>query len=512
MKRKFILLICVLYAGVSVFSGCAKSSDGSSVPNQENSEVVTTAAKPAVTLPVTSKQPVNEILASYVEFGIDKTIKQDFNKKVSENCKIPIISVTTRDSEEIVSLEEYTSCVVDVFNCEDKFTIDEASAGIRVRGNSSAYYGDVNQILNNTVPYRIRFDTKTNMLGLNGGAEFRSWVLLKSDWDLIRNDIAFRMGRAIMDGKYFCSDSQLVHLYVNEEFQGIYLLCEQCQVNKNRVDVTEPEEGYTGTDIGYYLEMDNYAASDTDNYYITMDYCGAAVTDINGETRQFVPAEYSVKNDLYSQDQIDFIDKYADNLFKIVYEACENGNYLTFDENFDLTESQYKNAEETVRAVMDIGSAVDMYILYEIVHDYDCGEGSFYFCVDFSEKSRHSKLTFTSPWDFNWAYSDSPDGKYYAGGFCDQSFADQYGDRSNPWFILLIKQDWFLDAVSEKWSEMKNSDVLKNCISEETKILEKYKSDLNKTDEWATDCSYELIDWILNRIDWLDEQWLDRVA
>lgn len=57
---------------------------------------------------------------------------------------------------------------------------------------------------------------------------------------------------------------------------------------------------------------------------------------------------------------------------------------------------------------------------------------------------------------------------------------------------------------------MKNSDVLKNCISEETQILEKYKSDLNKTDEWATDCSYELINWILSRIDWLDEQWLDR--
>ena len=104
MKRKFISLICVLCAGVFVFSGCAKSSDGSSVPNQEKSAAVTTAAEPAVTLPVTSKQPVNEIPASYGEFGIDKTIKQDFNKKVSENCKIPIISVTTRDSEEIVSL------------------------------------------------------------------------------------------------------------------------------------------------------------------------------------------------------------------------------------------------------------------------------------------------------------------------------------------------------------------------------------------------------------------------
>lgn len=93
----------------------------------------------------------------------------------------------------IASRKKYTSCVVDVFNCDEKLEINEASAGIKVRGNSSAYYGDVSQILANKVPYRIKFDKKTNMLGLNNGAECKSWVLLKSDWDLIRNDIAFRL-------------------------------------------------------------------------------------------------------------------------------------------------------------------------------------------------------------------------------------------------------------------------------------------------------------------------------
>ena len=43
----------------------------------------------------------------------------------------------------IASREKYTSCVVDVFNCDEKLEINEASAGIKVRGNSSAYYGDV---------------------------------------------------------------------------------------------------------------------------------------------------------------------------------------------------------------------------------------------------------------------------------------------------------------------------------------------------------------------------------
>ncbi|MGN0633356.1 MAG: CotH kinase family protein [Oscillospiraceae bacterium] len=512
MKMKKHILVSVLISALAAVTLCGCKSggeDGKKTQSAESAVQTTTAAtEPVVTLAVEPEQVINETPATYESLGADKAAKDEFKQRISEQSNIPVISVTT-GGEEITSLDTYVSCVVDVFNTESAFEINEASAGIRVRGNSSAYYGDVNQILNNQVPYRIKFDSKTNMLGLNGGAECRSWVLLKSDWDLIRNDIAFRFGRAIMEGEdNFCSDSQLVHVYVDEEFKGIYLLCEQSQINKHRVNISEPEEDYYGTDIGYYLELDNYATRDEKNHYIEMDYEGATVTDIEGTTRQFVPAEYSIKNDLYSQNQIDFIDKYMNNLFKIVYEACENGKYLAFDENYDLVESEYTSAEETVSAVMDIQSVVDVYILYEIVHDYDCGEGSFFMCVDFSDESECPKLRFTSPWDFNWAYNDAAKNKYWAAAFCDQHFADKNGDRSNPWFIVLYKQDWFCERVKEKWRKLAETDEIMNCIKEENKYLETYKDDLNKVDEWATDCSYQLENWILNRIDWLDEIWL----
>lgn len=507
--RRYIAGLSAFVIAMTAFTGCSGSSDGGSSKNESVTETTTTAkettTQPIVTLAPEITQVINETPASYEAFGIDKTAKEEFKNKIKGSTKIPVISITT-NNEDIVSRDEYVSCVVDVFNA-DSFDIDEASAGIKVRGNSSAFYGDAAQILKNQVPYRIKFDTKTNMLGLNDGAQCRSWVLLKSDWDLIRNDIAFRFGRAIMGDENFCSDAQLVHVYVNEEFKGIYLLCEQCQINPERVDITEPEEGYTGWDIGYYLELDNYAASEETNHYIEMDYEQATVTDIEGEERQFVPAEYSIKNDLYSQNQIDFIGKYMNNLFTIVYEACENGKFYAFDENYDLTESEYSTAEETVCAVMDIQSVVDMYILYEIVHDYDCGEGSFFMCVDFSPESKCPKLKFTSPWDFNWAYNDSTE-EYHAAAFTDRSFVDQYGDRSNPWFILLMKQDWFVNQVKEKWTALKDADAFKTCIEEEKAYLEEYKDDLNKTEEWATDSAMELFNWIENRIYWLNSEWV----
>ena len=508
MNRRIIAAVCAVVMTGAMFTSCAKETGESSKAESSfaDSQAVTTTAEPVVTLPATTKQVINSEPATYESLSADKAEKESFKKKIRSESKIPVISVTTAPDDMIASREKYTSCVVDVFNCDEKLEINEASAGIKVRGNSSAYYGDVSQILANKVPYRIKFDEKTNMLGLNNGAECKSWVLLKSDWDLIRNDIAFRFGRTIMGDSNFCSDGQLVHLYVNEEFQGVYELCEQCQINPNRVDISEPEEGYTDTDIGYYLELDNYATSDEDNHYISMDYENATVTDINGETRQFVPAEYSIKNDLYSQNQIDFIDKYLNNLFKIVYEACENGKYYKFDENYDLVDSDVTTAEEAVSNVMDIDSVRDMYILYEIVHDYDCGEGSFYMCVDLSKDSKCPKLKFTSPWDFNWAYNDSTE-KYYAGAFTDKNFVAKNGDRSNPWFIVLCKQDWFMDTVKEKWTEMSQEKLLQGCIKTEREYLKEYDADLRKGEEWGPDSAEDLFNWIENRIYWLNSQW-----
>lgn len=477
-------------------------TSAASAKKEQNKKLKTPG--PIVKLPVKEEQVINETPATYQSLGISKHEKDAFKSKASKNVKLPIINVTTKKNEDIFSLEKYVSCIVDVFNCDEAQIIDEASAGIKVRGNSSAYYGDVEKILKNTVPYRIKFDSKTNMLGLNDGAKCKSWVLLKSDWDLIRNDIALRFGRAIIGDDAFCSDAQFVYLYVNDIFQGIYVLCEQSQVNSNRVNITEPEKGYTGVDTGYYLEIDNYAYSEADNHFFIVDYGKYTVKDIEGITRQFVPAEYSIKSDVYSQNQMDFIKKYLNNLFEIVYRACEKGEYLTFNENYDLVKSKFTNAEDTINAVMDVQSVVDMYLLYEIVHDYDCGEGSFYMCVDLSENSKCPKLQFTSPWDFNWAYNDSTS-RYWAAAFCEQSFLDQYGDRSNPWFIVLMKQDWFADMAKQKWTKLHNDGIIQGCIDEEIAILEEYKNDLNKTDKWSTENSYKLLEWISDRIEWMDK-------
>jgi len=314
---------------------------------------------------------------TYESLGIDAIKKQEFENSIAKEYQFPIINISTRNNNELIlSNKNYTDCVVDIFNVEDDKALRERSAGVKVRGNSSSYYKDVEKIKVNTVPYRIKFDKKVNLLGLHNGEKFKDWVLIKTGSKFIRNDIAYKFGKVIMEDKYFVTDSTHVNLYVNDVFQGIYVLCEQYKVNEKKVNITVPEKNYNGTDIGYYFEIDNFATYYDDEVepYFTMDYENATVKDVLGEERQFVSSEYTLKSDFYCQEQLDFIGNYTKNVFKIIYLAAEKNDFKTFDENYHLVNATFTSAEETITNVMDIESVVDMYLLYEIVHDYDVGE------------------------------------------------------------------------------------------------------------------------------------------
>ena len=168
----------------------------------------------------------------YYVYGIDKEKQEAYYNRIS-NIKLPIIHISTENKQKITSLENYVNCLVDVFNCDDEYKLEAECAGIRVRGNSTAFYGDVNQILRNQVPYRIKFDKKTNMMGLNDGAKCKSWVLLKSQWNVVPDYMAFELAKQIMDGEYYSSDCTFAYVYVNKVFKGLYLLCEQQEQTLN---------------------------------------------------------------------------------------------------------------------------------------------------------------------------------------------------------------------------------------------------------------------------------------
>ncbi len=442
-------------------------------------------------------------------YGIDAEAQQRRYMRLSDSTKLPVIHVSTENGAPILSREDYNNCLVDMFNCDDDYVLRAAEGGIRIRGNSTAYYGDPAQVERNQVPYRIKFSEKTNMLGLNDGAECKSWVLLKATWQIIPDYIAFNLAEVLMKDDYYSSDCEFAHVYVNRQYKGLYLVCEQNQVNKHRVDLPEHDKGYTGTDIGYFYEIDNYAFED--DYWFTVDYCSETLTDLQGTERELVPAEYSIKNDIYSTEQVDFIAAYTNNVYKLMVEAIKYGRFYEFDENWQLADAQdkYSSAYECINAEVDLDSVVNMYILYEIAHDNDCGEGSFYMARDFSGKSSFDRLTFTAPWDFNWGYEGAPARYYYAAAFNDMNFVNQYGDRSNPWFILLMSTDWFKEMVQQRWQTVFNAGEITAALDAIDEYVEYYYDDLQVEGMYYTGNAQELLKWVRTRVKWLNMEWGD---
>ena len=369
---------------------------------------------------------------------------------------------------------------------------------MKVRGNSSAK--------DTVLPYRIKFKEKQNMLGLHDGKKYKSWVLLKSNWNLIPDFMALSLAEEIFDGKYYSSDCTYVNLYINGDYIGLYLICEHTQAADDRVDVYEPKEDEKHTDIGYLIELDNYAGEDPNEPFFELDYDNMYYTDMLGERRKVELDGYTIKSDTFSDEQRKFIEKYYKGVFKICYEGIENNKPMMFDKDYNVVSAtgKYRTAQEAIEAVVDTNSLANMLILEELVHNYDVGAGSFFMAVDFSDTSKYKRLTFLAPWDFNWAYSDSAYDAYYASTF--QKPVHDMAERSNIWLIMFMNADWFQDIVKDKWAGLQKDDSLMKVVYEVCDVAESLEGDLGD-ENWRINSAGDIAEFVAGRIEWLDTVW-----
>ena len=476
-----------------------ETSDTDSAASDDTAETasdssVSEATESAVTEETTAEETISPVMEQYLEIS-DRM--NELIAEISEDREHPVVHILTYNGEKIASKEVYNDTVIDVFNCDEQYRLT-AESGVKVRGNSSA---------NDTVlPYRIKFKEKQNMLGLHDGKEYKSWVLLKSNWNLIPDFMALSLAKEIFDGKYYSSDCAYVNLYINGEFEGIYLLCEHTQAADDRVDVYEPKEDEKHTDIGYLIEMDNYAGEDPNEPCFFLDYGKIEYTDMLGEKRFVEEDGFTIKSDTFSDEQREFIEKYYNGVFKICYEGIENNKAMMFDKDYNVVsaEGTYATAQEAIEAVVDTNSLANMLILEELVHNYDVGAGSFFMAVDFSETSKYERLTFLAPWDFNWAYEGSSSDAYYASTF-QKPVHDGY-ERSNFWLIMFMNADWFQDIVKDKWNELQADNSLNDVVYSVCDTASSLEHDLGE-ESWRIDSASDIAYFVDGRISWLESIW-----
>ena len=105
--------------------------------------------------------------------------------------------------------------------------------------------------------------------------------------------------------------------------------------------------------------------------------------------------------------------------------------------------------------------------------------------------------------------------EWHAAAFNSESFVETYGERSNPWFILLMGQDWFVEKVKERWTELRTTgkkdktDPITLCMKEEKALVETYSNDLKKAGSNAVNLANGLISWVEKRIKVMDGWFLN---
>ena len=415
------------------------------------------------------------------------------SEEVGAGKEHPCIHIVTEEGQPVLSRETYVPATITVFNCDEAYELT-AECGIRVRGNSTAEQGEEK-------PYRIRFEKKQNMLGLHNGLKYRNWVLLRTYWHLCPDYMGFRLAETIFEGKYYSSDCMFVNLYLNGKDLGIYLLCEQNQAARDRMDVYEPEEGETRTEIGYLLEMDNYPDDEHPGFGIGEK---PYVEDIAGRKRVVKGTYYAIKSDVQDEKQEQYIEKWLNGVYSVLYEAAANGEAVRLDEELRPVPAENLTAFEAVNELLDLESLADMLILEELVQNYDVGAGSFYMAIDFSADSRYKKLTFLGPWDLSWGYIEPPDGGFYAGTFQNHI---QGMDNSNPWFVLAMKLEGFRSIVRERWKALSGSGVLTETTRQVLADIEDLAGDLGEENAGKLTEGKKIVDYVNARIRWLDGQW-----
>ena len=387
-----------------------------------------------------------------------------------ETLEMPIICIDTITGADVESKTEYIFGTMSAFNSDSEHFLENLDIEIRGRGNYSW-----TSLAKKS--YKLKLSEKQSLMGLGKGKS-KNWVLLANmcDQSMLRNYLSLHLAGS-MPNIAWSPDCTSVELYLNGEYRGVYLLCEEIDANKNKVNVQEDLTGAGSTDIDFLIEL-----------------------SANPKTPSFYAADrkYQIHSDLSSDsaeaaEQKNYIHKYVKN----AWTAVKSGD------------------EQAIAELIDIDSMVDAYLVEEITKNLDCGYDSFYLY-----RNKGGKLTFGPVWDFDNSLGNANEGteRY-------QYLYAAYNEinQNNPWFYTIMNQQWFRQRVLERWDEIANirsklsSTVINaaeagyNSFCRNFEAWDLFGKSWNRETEQITSLKnykehYEfLASWIDLRLEWMDE-------
>ena len=239
---------------------------------------------------------------------------------LTQLTNLPVVSIHTKDNIEPYDKEHQIEALITIISDGGTKLLCDTGT-IRERGNASRGFPKK--------PWRIKFDKKQHVL--DAPAKAKKWTLINNygDKTLMRNLLAFELSRRM--GLPYTPYATAVDVLLNGEFKGCYQLCDQIQIHKKRVNITEmTSQDITGEELtgGYLIEIDAYAndepswfnsskgnpvtikSPDSDsimivqknyirNYFNKMEKSWSTYLDLNTFLRHFLVGELSGNTDTY---------------------------------------------------------------------------------------------------------------------------------------------------------------------------------------------------------------------
>jgi len=356
--------------------------------------------------------------------------------------------------------------------------IGNLSVRLRGRGNSTWWNGPDKR------PLRFRFEQPMSVLGSENIA--RDWILLANHFDksLLRNYAALNFA-GMLGGMDFVPSATNLHLYVNGEYMGVYLLTDERDVGPGRMELEWNEDPSLS---GFFLELD------------------ARAPDGGTEDEDFVMVNgmaFDLRwpgSSLMTPEHVEYVKDYLEAVSLAV---------------------RSQNFEEIVELI-DITTFVDFYLVQEFFKNADVHSLSVFMHIKGEGDER--RLFMGPVWDFDIA----------AGNLREQMLGEGpenlYAAIVNYWYRNLMNTPEFFDAVVTRWNEIRDEAVAQTiALVQETAI--RYQAEFERNferhpimgvEKWSTPDEIlmiedfmshvdYLINWMQGRADWLDDAFNGRI-
>ena len=285
---------------------------------------------------------------------------------------IPHIKIYTDENAQINSKDVYINASVEITANGWEGT-EDYTGRTRIRGRGNSTWGFPKK------PFRLKLDEDASILGL---AKEKDWVLLANYLDptLMLNAVAFKIGN-LLELPY-TNHAIPVDVTINGNYAGSYMLTEQVERSKSRVNIHKEK--------GVLLELDiNY---DEDYQFVSNNY-----------KLPVMVKDPDLADDFSQEDAEKMFDKIKSD-FQQLEDAIASKEFPN---------SNYKD-------YIDVESLAKYLIVYNLTHNMEINHPK----STYMYKDETGKYFMGPIWDFDWAFN-------YEGTYV------HFGSYNNPLFGTL---------------------------------------------------------------------------